>query len=363
MNKKITFPELVDNIAELTNSSKRVSELFLKELFGIIKEQLEQGENVKIKNFGTFKVTEISSRKSVNINTGEEMEIPAHRKVTFTPDKSLAEAINMPFEGFETVILDDNITEEELNDISEDIIVTEETAEIEVKEEPQPPIFTHKDEELQENKIEKGDVEEVLEIAEELKKEESVSSKTESIEIVEQSTSESLLPTVIQNSYIDEDEFEEEVKREKRKSFFGGIVACLGIVVALGYVFISRGYIVMNIGSYEKTTMIIENEIPTDTLQSDTFIVETKPKQILENIIITDTIRNNYYLTKMSRKHYGRYEFWVYIYEENKDKISDPNNVSPGLVVIIPSTEKYGIDKNNPESVQRAKDKADIILK
>jgi nucleoid DNA-binding protein len=112
MNNKITLPELVDAIAELTNTSKRVSELFLKELFGVIKERLEQGETVKIKNLGTFKVTEIAARKSVNVNTGEDMEIAAHRRVSFTPDKSLAEAINTPFEGFETIALDDNITEE-----------------------------------------------------------------------------------------------------------------------------------------------------------------------------------------------------------------------------------------------------------
>ena len=43
MNNKIAFPELVDTIAELTNTSKRVSELFLKELFGVIKERLKQG--------------------------------------------------------------------------------------------------------------------------------------------------------------------------------------------------------------------------------------------------------------------------------------------------------------------------------
>lgn len=118
MNNKIAFPELVDTIAELTNTSKRVSELFLKELFGVIKERLEQGETVKIKNLGTFKVVDIASRKSVNVNTGEDMEIPAHRRVSFTPDKSLAEAINMPFEGFETVMLDDDISEAELNELA-----------------------------------------------------------------------------------------------------------------------------------------------------------------------------------------------------------------------------------------------------
>ena len=118
MNNKIRFPELIERIAGLTNTSKRVSELFLKELFGVVKECLEQGVSVKIKNLGTFKVTEIATRKSVNVNTGEEMEIPTHRRVSFTPDKTLAEAINAPFEGFETVILDDDVSEADLQELS-----------------------------------------------------------------------------------------------------------------------------------------------------------------------------------------------------------------------------------------------------
>ena len=64
----------------------------------------------------------------------------------------------------------------------------------------------------------------------------------------------------------------------------------------------------------------------------------------------------------MSRKYYGRYEFWVYIYEENKSKIKNPNSVSPGLVVVIPPAEKYGINKDDPESVRKAKELAEKIL-
>ena len=141
MNNKITFPELIERIAGLTNTSKRVSELFLKELFGVVKECLEQGVSVKIKNLGTFKVTEIATRKSVNVNTGEEMEIPAHRRVSFTPDKTLAEAINAPFEGFETVILDDYVSEadlQELSAIDEGKISKED---VEIAEEILPPLF------------------------------------------------------------------------------------------------------------------------------------------------------------------------------------------------------------------------------
>ncbi|MGN0212922.1 MAG: HU family DNA-binding protein, partial [Muribaculaceae bacterium] len=118
MNAKMTFPELVEAVAAATSSPKRVSEIFLKELFATVADTLRSGENVRVRNLGLFKLTNVESRKSVNVNTGEEMEIPSHRKVTFVPEKSLADAINMPFASFETVVLEDDLTEDDLRMMS-----------------------------------------------------------------------------------------------------------------------------------------------------------------------------------------------------------------------------------------------------
>lgn len=114
MNNKVTFPELVEQVAQYANTSKRMSELFLKELFAIISQSLIDGESVKVKGIGTFKLTEVSPRKSVDVNTGEEIEIPGHKKLSFAPDKDMAEAINQPFMHFETEILDDDVTDDQL---------------------------------------------------------------------------------------------------------------------------------------------------------------------------------------------------------------------------------------------------------
>ena len=115
MNQKITFPELVNAISESTGYSKHLSEEFLKELFSLIANTLASGENVKIKKLGTFKVIDVDARKSVKVGTGEEIEIPEHRKISFTPDKELAEAINLPFAAFETIELKDSVTDEMLD--------------------------------------------------------------------------------------------------------------------------------------------------------------------------------------------------------------------------------------------------------
>lgn len=379
MNNKITFPELIERIAGLTNTSKRVSELFLKELFGVVKECLEQGVSVKIKNLGTFKVTEIATRKSVNVNTGEEMEIPAHRRVSFTPDKSLAEAINAPFEGFETIILDDDISEADLQElfaIDEGKISKED---VEIAEEILPPLFDKDvtmmtsnsddsiDSSLDLNKEESQEKEE-LHVGDEgnnVSKEDVEPVVTNNVEEQVDNVDEAIAPisTIAEDENFDE---YEEVKSEKRKSFMwgflGGILVCILIgVVAIGVCDSCFGDFV----PYSKTEKVSTDSIETSPKLVDT--VSHKKDSVIEikenaPVAVIDTVRADYYLTKMSRKYYGRYEFWVYIYMENKDKISNPNKVSPGLVVVIPAPEKYGIDKNSEESVQKAKELAEKIL-
>lgn len=77
---------------------------------------------------------------------------------------------------------------------------------------------------------------------------------------------------------------------------------------------------------------------------------------------VKDTVKAGYLLHDMAKKHYGNKCFWVYIYEENKAKISNPNRVSPGLVLVIPPAEKYGINASNSASVKAANEKAGKIL-
>lgn len=142
MNNKITFPELVEQVAQYANTSKRMSELFLKELFATISQSLIDGESVKVKGIGTFKLTEVSARKSVDVNTGEEIEIPGHKKLSFAPDKSMAEAINQPFMHFETEILDDDVTDAQLAAIdAEEKAAGNEDSAAEPQEQELPPVF------------------------------------------------------------------------------------------------------------------------------------------------------------------------------------------------------------------------------
>lgn len=139
MNNRITFPELVEQVAQCANTSKRMSELFLKELFATISQSLINGESVKVKGIGSFKLTEVSPRKSVNVNTGEEINIPGHKKLSFAPDKDLAQAVNQPFSHFETVILEDGVTDEQLAQIDAYEAETPQAPDAELPTAPEAP--------------------------------------------------------------------------------------------------------------------------------------------------------------------------------------------------------------------------------
>ena len=129
MNEKVTQPRLITLLAELSGGSKKNAEEFLKAFVNTLTDAVSNHESVKIKGLGTFKVSKMEARKSVNVSTGDAVEIPSHYKVTFVPDKKVAAAVNAPFDIFETVELDDAIEETELQNAGE-VDEMEETAPI-----------------------------------------------------------------------------------------------------------------------------------------------------------------------------------------------------------------------------------------
>lgn len=140
MNERLSLQDLIDLLAKKQEITKKEAEVFLRELIAVISETIESNESVKIKDFGTFKLVKVNARKSVDVNTGEAIEIAAHYKLSFTPDKLLKEAINRPFAHFESVVLEegvsfDNIEKDETINIEEadeeeDVSVDEDTNEV-----------------------------------------------------------------------------------------------------------------------------------------------------------------------------------------------------------------------------------------
>lgn len=144
MDAKLNHSDLSALLAKEANISGAKAEQFTKAMFDLIIEGLEKDGIVKINGLGTFKVTEVASRSSVNVNTGEKFEIKGHRKLTFTPADALRENVNQPFAMFELVEVDDSYTDndEDVESIDEETAaesvaetVVEEEATEEVREE------------------------------------------------------------------------------------------------------------------------------------------------------------------------------------------------------------------------------------
>lgn len=109
MNEKITLQDLVELLSIKLDITKKHADIILRGFFEVIEEALAAEKYVKIKGFGTFKLTEVDSRESMNVNTGERIEIQGHTKISFTPDTTMKDLINKPFSHFETVVLNEGV--------------------------------------------------------------------------------------------------------------------------------------------------------------------------------------------------------------------------------------------------------------
>jgi len=128
---KLTIQEIAKILTEKNGLEPREASRFAAEMFSVILQKLQEGDTVKVKGLGTFKIINVEARESVSVRTGERVVIDSHAKVTFTPDTIMRELVNKPFSQFETVVLNDGV---EFDDIKDD--VTEDVAEEPLVEEP-----------------------------------------------------------------------------------------------------------------------------------------------------------------------------------------------------------------------------------
>ena len=373
MNNKIAFPELVQLIAEATGTTERMSELFLKELFATASEALIAGQKVTIKNLGTFETAHDTS---------------GHPRLSFTPDKALAAAVNQPFAAFESIVLSDNVTDEMLHRIDEGddekpealeepkaetpVVAEEQDAEEPVAMVPPiaavaamtPPPFTPKSTHPE---IEPMPEPESLSEPEPKPEPEIEPEPIPEPEPEPEPDSEEAPERAVRH-YIDAEK--EQKKRELvHKAFLRGMLTGMLATIALGAIIWGA----WSSGRNSALKVVQADTIAEELTNNDTTVADinkladepaTEPKvqATASTSAVTDTCTASMYLSKMSTKHYGKPDFWIYIYEENQDKIADPNNVPPGTVVVIPPASKYGIDAKDKASVDRARKRTYELL-
>ncbi len=377
MNEKISFPDLVGLLSSKMNITKKEAETFLKEFFTVSTEVITSGEELRINGLGLFKPIWVEARGSINVQTGEPVEIPGHYKLSFIPDKVLREAVNAPFSSFSVEVLNDHVPIEDMTAVpSQDIdenndicnpenVELQDSKEIREKEEEDEPIEPAH-EYIQEDKS-----------ADEESSESTVSSQE--IEKFQEEIIQPESETKVEEK--EEDCYEDYLRKSaSRKSFWWGVLSAFGIIIiclAGGIFFMGNDSpYVVKIGEYTlslgkqsidsrpmnnnpELVVLPENKDTLSEMEKDSVlkdsVISVSPLAAPEVKPVIETIRSGVFLTTLARKYFGHKAFWVYIYEENKDVIKNPNQVPIGTRLTIPSASKYDIDANNRASVEKAK--------
>ena len=396
MNEKITLQDLINLFGEKQGMSKKDAELFVRSLFDLIEEALATEKYVKVKGFGTFKLTEVDSRESVNVNTGERIEIQGHTKVSFTPDTTMKDLINKPFAHFETVVLNDGVEFEDTpvevpetldtpevitpvvettevveipvpeeipeEEVAPEIVITEEpevVEESEVTEEPKAVEEQETVEETLQEIVEETLVPEEAPVQEEAPLEEPQPTITEVAEeekpesIEEKPSEEEVVETIVEEKVV------EESKEKSINRILWGVIVVLVLIILFGayWMFLrptDTPEVTPALPVQEKQVVtpapVAEEKPQEETLKTVQFIELSEEELRKERVpSFADTLdyqivgtQEEYTLQKgetiirASVRFFGTKKYWPYIVKHNTDVLPDPDNIPAGIRIKIP---------------------------
>ena len=353
-NRVLVLQDIVKALSHETDTSEALCQSFVKELFAIVAERLMDGESVTLKGVGRF-----------DVDGGE---------VRFVADPDTAAAINSAFDCFEAIELaddfdgDEPVAEDETPDAAEEESATtaDEAAGTEDVADESPADGAEPEEkESQTDGLEESEAD-----SEEEKEEDTAEADADDETVAEETAEEETEETAEEEA---EETVEEEYDGEPQPKrggcrfawgFLAGFVTA-AVVAAVAWFFLF-GVVKKPLS---QPAVIADDTAKVAAADSDSTAAVEKPQEQSEEKTAepekeskkaeqTFKVTNTAYLSNISRKFYGHYAFWVYIYLDNKDIITDPDNLPVGAELRIPAPEKYGIDKNNPESIKRAEIKA-----
>ena len=352
-NRVLVLQDIVKALSHETDTSEALCQSFIKELFAIVAERLMDGESVTLKGVGRF-----------DVDGGE---------VRFVADPDTAAAINSAFDCFEAIELaddfdgDEPVAEDETPDAAEEEAATtaDETAGTEDVADENPADGAEPGEkESQTDGLEESEAD-----SEEEKEEDTAETDADNETVAEETAEEETEETAEEAEETVEEEYDDEPQSKRGGcrfawGFLAGFVTA-AVVAAVAW-FCLFGVVKK---PSSQPAVIADDTAKVAAADSDSTAAVEKPQEQSEEKTAepekeskkaeqTFKVANTAYLSNISRKFYGHYAFWVYIYLDNKDIITDPDNLPVGAELRIPAPEKYGIDKNNPESIRRAEIKA-----
>ena len=371
--------DIADLLVERHGLDKKDAELFIENMFELIEESLATEKYVKIKGLGTFKLTEVDTRESVDVNTGERIEILGHTKVSFTPDATMKELINKPFSHFETVVLNDGVELEDLAEtevagieegilkpvtleepLQEDVAIAPAMEEpvVEVVEEPvsEPQEEIVMEEPQLEVPIVEDGVQHEIPNADEMVDNEE-KPQEEVIEIPEEEK-----PVDVEEQKREEILLSDIARDKETIRILWGVIAVLVFIILLGCYWL----FMRSESSSEKVVMpVVPEKIQVEETVKDTLVVEEKKDSVLTEIPLIAptfqepkddriasladtleyrivgtkgiyTLQNGESIIKVSVKFFGSKMFWPYIVKYNRDVIKNADNIPVGAQIKIP---------------------------
>lgn len=387
MNEKITLQDIINLLCEKQGMTPKDAETFVRTMFDLIEEALTNEKYIKIKGLGTFKLTEVNSRESVHVNTGERIEIQGHSKVSFTPDTSMKELINKPFSHFETVVLnegvelEDTVIEEEgtpeSTEVSDTTIKVEETTigqpivEESVVEKPivetpaiEEPIIQESmtEEPIEENSIMDEPVMEapiVEETESEVPVEPTIVEETIATEVLKSTESEESEKPITAEKEEVSTPMVPQGEEKKSSRILWAIIIALVLIILFGFYWLfmrpsTSTEIDLTVPAKEEaiasTPIEEEEKQPEDTLEILSYVKLSAEELRNERVpSLADTLdyqiigtKEEYTLQKgetiirASVKFFGSKKYWPYIVKYNMDVLKDPDNIPAGAQVKIP---------------------------
>lgn len=359
MNNRLNIQDLARLLSEQTGKERETIERFLREFISVVSEGVYTDKLVKVKGLGTFKIILVEKRESIHVNTGERFLIPAHYKFSFLPDKELREQVNKPFSFFETTEIGEHVdfTDIDVSDEEKDtedesveevmpdreIPLVEEIVEPLVESVPELSPVLEPDSEpepVQEEQIESGPA---LGTISEPEEEPEVELESESDPKPESEPELEPLPEPVNPV----------THKSGRKGMYLGIIGVAIVLVSSSIIYMGKERWLK--APVRQAVAKVRDTVENSSVKQDTLLVVNEPvappkPTVLDSIRISTGDR----LTMIALKYYGDKLFWVYLYQHNKERIKDPNNVPIGTMIVVPAPELYGIDTNSRESRDKA---------
>lgn len=356
MEKK-NLSDLIDALQTLIPEARENNDLFVKTFFKTIVKGLEKDKYVKVKGFGTFKVISVSPRESVDINSGERIEIKGHSKITFTPDAEVREAVNSPFAHLQSVVINEGTDISQMDTTDNEAIdeihkgMQTETNEVSVEEEP-----TEKVEEISDNVDEQKPNED--DVPEDSQEQEGVSEDAVS---VEESINTEGEEEVDEESNTDNDEVVARKEENNKRKFVVAIMVTAILGFAVG--FLVAEFVPNLHGQNEAISSVatpptakikvVKPKAAVRTMKKDTVVaVEAKKKEIAKSPIMPVEKGDSYAIvgiktvhelkageniTRLAKQIYGSKELVKYIIRFNG--IENPDMITVGTKLKIPELQ------------------------